>query len=127
MIIGKTYTFSAAHHLPGHPKCGRVHGHTYHVTVEIEGELNHLGVVIDFSKLNEIIERILKPLDHENLNNILEDTTCEHISSCIMNSLLYTEDIKSLIPSFRSISVQVKEGEGGYARAMHKVPAVSNI
>ena len=30
-LIVKELTFSAAHYLPNHPKCGVIHGHTYFV------------------------------------------------------------------------------------------------
>ena len=37
MIIGKTFTFEAAHWLPHHPgKCWKLHGHTWTVEVELK-------------------------------------------------------------------------------------------
>ena len=37
MIIGKTFTFEAAHWLPGHTgKCNALHGHTWTVEVELK-------------------------------------------------------------------------------------------
>ena len=39
--ITKTFTFDAAHWLPRVPeghKCGRLHGHTYSVTIAVEGD-----------------------------------------------------------------------------------------
>ena len=38
MKLGITEFIDCAHFLPGHPKCGQVHGHTYKVEVIIEGE-----------------------------------------------------------------------------------------
>ena len=38
MRLGITEFIDCAHFLPGHPKCGQVHGHTYKVEVVIEGE-----------------------------------------------------------------------------------------
>ena len=38
MRLGITEYIDCAHFLPGHPKCGQVHGHTYKVEVVIEGE-----------------------------------------------------------------------------------------
>src|SRR2546425_417823 len=35
MRLGITEYIDAAHHLPGHEKCGRLHGHTYQVDVTI--------------------------------------------------------------------------------------------
>ena len=43
MEIFKEFTFEAAHRLPyvapGH-KCGRLHGHSYRVTVHLDGEVS---------------------------------------------------------------------------------------
>ena len=41
--------FSACHVIPNHDKCGRLHGHSYGVHMEIEGEPDEEGVVVDFS------------------------------------------------------------------------------
>ena len=51
----ETY-FSAAHYLPGHPKCGTLHGHTYFIR---ELKIRTTGFV-DFSD----IEAVIKSLDH---------------------------------------------------------------
>jgi 6-pyruvoyltetrahydropterin/6-carboxytetrahydropterin synthase len=118
LVIGKIYTFSAAHHLPGHPKCGKVHGHTYSLTVEIEGGMNDLGVILDFSILNKVMDDILKPLDHNDLNTVFEITTCEHMAKELARDIW--EAIRELkIPQLLSVTVILKEGEGGYARAVH--------
>lgn len=57
----KSITFSASHILPGHEKCGHIHGHNYALHLRIEGEPKDRGVVYDFipikSKLKEIAER----------------------------------------------------------------------
>jgi len=46
-------TFSAAHYIPGHEKCGGVHGHTYFVRdLEIEFvSINEQGMFIDFGDI----------------------------------------------------------------------------
>ena len=53
--IWKSYRFEAAHHLGGLPpehQCGRVHGHSYRVTLEIRSEgLTDPGFVTDFGDL----------------------------------------------------------------------------
>ena len=38
MRLGITEYIDCAHFLPGHPKCGQVHGHTYRVDVTSEGQ-----------------------------------------------------------------------------------------
>ncbi|WP_461435994.1 6-pyruvoyl trahydropterin synthase family protein [Methanosphaera sp.] len=57
--------FSAAHMVIGHESCGKIHGHSYIVDVEVEGERNgQFGFVIDFKILKNITREICKSLDH---------------------------------------------------------------
>jgi len=55
--------FSACHLIPGHPKCGRLHGHTYAVSVKIYGERTD-EFIIDFELLKEMVAEICDPFDH---------------------------------------------------------------
>ncbi len=55
--------FSACHFIPNHPKCGCLHGHTYAVSVRIEGEQKG-EFIIDFEKVKGIVNRICDKLDH---------------------------------------------------------------
>ncbi len=68
--ISKSYSFSAAHHLPqmpdGHP-CKRVHGHNYEVTVLVRGKLDKRGFVLDYHDLDRIVKPIIEALDHQDL------------------------------------------------------------
>ncbi|WP_455645791.1 6-pyruvoyl trahydropterin synthase family protein [Methanosphaera sp.] len=57
--------FSAAHMVIGHESCGKIHGHSYIVDVEISGEKSgQFGFVIDFKILKGITRKICKELDH---------------------------------------------------------------
>ena len=86
MLIYKSFTFDSAHALPNVPdghKCKHIHGHTYHLTVYIEGGLDpHLGWVIDFADIKKVVQPIVKEVDHKYLNDIpgLENPTCEMIA-----------------------------------------------
>lgn len=56
--------FSACHFIPNHPKCGCLHGHTYAVSVRLEGE--QIGeFIIDFEMVKGIVNRICDTLDHK--------------------------------------------------------------
>jgi 6-pyruvoyltetrahydropterin/6-carboxytetrahydropterin synthase len=74
--IGRSFTFDAAHHLPGLPeghKCARRHGHTYTVTVALEREdLVGPGFVTDFAELDPLKRHIAERLDHRDLNEVLD-------------------------------------------------------
>ena len=56
--------FSACHFIPNHPKCGCLHGHTYAVSVRIEGEQKE-EFIIDFEIIKGIINSICDRLDHK--------------------------------------------------------------
>lgn len=70
--ISKDFVFEAAHALDNHDgKCKNIHGHSYKLTVTIEGtpknntEASDAGMVLDFSVLKEIVNKlIIKPYDH---------------------------------------------------------------
>lgn len=93
MIIFKKFTFDSAHSLPNVPdghKCKEVHGHTYHLTVYIEGDLDeHLGWVADFGDLKTAIKPVIDRIDHKYLNEIegLENPTCEIIVKWIWDQI----------------------------------------
>jgi len=65
VTITRVYTFSAAHRLEGHPKCGRMHGHNYDVIVHLTGETDSVtGMVLDYGALDEIVKPIIAAIDH---------------------------------------------------------------
>ena len=67
----KDFTFEAAHRLPNVPnghKCGRLHGHSFVVRLEITGEVDkHTGWIIDFAELKAIFKPTLDRLDRKRL------------------------------------------------------------
>ena len=92
MKISKTVEFSAGHYLPGHPHCGKQHGHNYLMTVTAEGPIqNHM--VMDYSLLKDIIKEALVGIDHCNLNNVMEYPSAEELVD------LLAFKIKSLLPA----------------------------
>ncbi|MBM4248500.1 MAG: 6-pyruvoyl tetrahydropterin synthase family protein [Euryarchaeota archaeon] len=56
--------FSACHLIPGHEKCGRLHGHTYAVHVRLVGRKNEMGYIADFHEVKELVRRLIDRLDH---------------------------------------------------------------
>ncbi|MFY0625459.1 MAG: 6-carboxytetrahydropterin synthase QueD [Reichenbachiella sp.] len=85
MIIFKKFAFDSAHFLPNVPdghKCKNIHGHTYHLTVFLEGELEgELEWVMDFKALKDVVKPVIERLDHQLMNEIpgLENPTAERI------------------------------------------------
>ena len=78
MRLGITDYIDCAHLLPGHPKCGQLHGHTYKVEVVVEGEMKE-GMVLDFADLKGRVRAVLARYDHRHLNDFMELPTVENI------------------------------------------------
>ncbi|MEY4922528.1 MAG: 6-carboxytetrahydropterin synthase QueD [Yersinia sp. (in: enterobacteria)] len=89
----KDFQFEAAHllpHVPAGHKCGRLHGHSFMVRIEISGEVDaHSGWVMDFADLKAAFKPIWQRLDHHYLNDIpgLENPTSEVLASWIWQQL----------------------------------------
>ena len=105
MVIFKKFSFDSAHFLPNVPdghKCKNIHGHTYHLTVFIEGGLEgELAWVMDFADIKKVINPIIKSVDHKLLNEIegLENPTCEVIAIWLW------DQIKPQIPGLKKIQL----------------------
>jgi 6-pyruvoyltetrahydropterin/6-carboxytetrahydropterin synthase len=87
--IFKEFTFEAAHRLPNVPpghKCARLHGHSFSVTVHVDGPVgDDTGWVCDFADLTCAMQPVLNQLDHYYLNDIagLENPTSELLARWI--------------------------------------------
>ena len=55
--------FSACHFIPNHPKCGCLHGHTYAISVRLDGEQKG-EFLIDFERVKGIVNELCDRLDH---------------------------------------------------------------
>lgn len=86
MEIFKEFTFEAAHRLTGVPsghKCARLHGHSFRVSVHVEGPVEQpVGWVMDFADIKRACRPLAEQLDHNYLNDIpgLENPTSEAIA-----------------------------------------------
>lgn len=73
ITVTKRFEFCYAHHLPGHEKCGNIHGHNGVMEVEISGDIDHDGMIIDFKMVDSLVKRLIIDVwDHKDLNTISE-------------------------------------------------------
>jgi 6-pyruvoyltetrahydropterin/6-carboxytetrahydropterin synthase len=86
MRLGITEFVDCAHFLPGHEKCGQIHGHTYKVEVIIEGEAKG-GMVVDFAELRAETRQVLSRYDHRNWNDFLDFPSVENICELLRGQL----------------------------------------
>jgi len=66
MLVTKRFSWNMGHRITFHQgKCYHPHGHTYHLEVSVEGDVDDKGFVMDFDQLKEIVQReIIDRLDH---------------------------------------------------------------
>ena len=93
MEIYREFAFEAAHRLPNVPeghKCARLHGHSYKLTVHIDGPVEeNTGWVMDFGDLKQVAKPLIDQLDHYYLNEVagLENPTSEVLAKWVWDRL----------------------------------------
>ncbi len=102
--VKKRIEIAGAHQLklPYPSKCARLHGHNWIIEVTCQREeLDENGMVVDFSKIKEVVMQ----LDHQYLNAILKgiNPTAENIAKWIADQIPYC------------VKVSVQESEGNLA------------
>ena len=131
MKIAKEFRWEMGHRLPDHfRQCKNIHGHSYKMMVELEGEIDSNGMIIDYYILKEIIKPIVEKLDHSFMVNkndgvVLEfleklnskkvivdfDSTVENITRYLIDEIK-----KADLPSnVKGIKVRVCESPDDYA------------
>jgi 6-pyruvoyltetrahydropterin/6-carboxytetrahydropterin synthase len=131
MKIAKEFRWEMGHRLPEHfGLCKNIHGHSYKMIIEFEGELDKNQMVIDYYEVEKIINPIIGNLDHAFMVNkndkvVLEflekmnskkvvvefNSTAENICSYLLSEIK-----KCSLPSnISSVKVRVYETQFDYA------------
>lgn len=65
MKIAKEFRWEMGHRLPFHAeKCKNLHGHSYKLRLELEGNLDSNGMVLDYYDLKLLVMPLIDQLDH---------------------------------------------------------------
>lgn len=135
MIVAKEFRFEAAHRIPWHEgACRHLHGHSYGVTVRLEGEPNERGMVIDFRHIKALLKDLIDRLDHSvlvaaddvaliaairrlggRMVTLPYDSTAENLCRFIADHLLLRAGAVLAEHRITSVSVRVRETETCYA------------
>jgi len=76
------FQFNAAHRLPHYEgPCFRTHGHNYQLLVIAEGRVDpNSGLSMDFGNIKNLVrEKALMAIDHNDLNQVLDNPTAENL------------------------------------------------
>lgn len=134
MIISKQIKFDCAHMLSDYDgKCANLHGHTYHGTITLSGEVNpNTGMLIDYNEIKNLVDMF----DHavvfssEGVRNIAEQelydwtsrygmrrivvegkSTAENMAKYLADRFVQTWD------NVRIATVSLSETDGSFAVA----------
>jgi len=131
MKIAKEFRWEMGHRLPEHfGLCKNIHGHSYKMIIEFEGELDKNQMVIDYYDVEKIVNPVIEKLDHSFMVNIDDKIVIEFLEK--MNSkkvvvgfnstaenicnYLLSEIKKCSLPSnISSLKIRVYETQFDYA------------
>lgn len=104
-------SFSAAHQLKNYPgDCARLHGHNWNVHVYVRtGELDSIGIAVDFKKLKRDVQEVLDVLDHQNLSELSIFSNCNPTSEYLAKYIYETIGKKINTASIKVSKVRVCE------------------
>ncbi|PEN14277.1 6-carboxytetrahydropterin synthase QueD [Longibacter salinarum] len=147
MKVSKRFRWEAAHRLPWHEgSCRFMHGHSYRMMVELEGEPTEntpggSAMLIDFKHVKRIVKPLVDAMDHATIVNASDtelreaiealeskvyvmpyDSTAENIARHVAESV--RDDGASVLRTHgvHTIRVQVWETETCYAEVEREVP-----
>jgi len=137
MKIAKEFRWEMGHRLPEHfGLCKNIHGHSYKMIVEFEGELDKNQMVIDYYDVERIINPVIEKLDHAFMVNIEDNIVLEFLEKMnskkvvvgfnstaenICNYLLSEIKKCSLPANISSVKIRVYETQFDYAEETARI------
>lgn len=98
ITVTRVFDFCYGHHLPDYEgKCSGFHGHNSRVEVELTDPRSYdtyPGMVVDFGDIKIEVGKILKELDHKDINQVLDNLyqppTTENITLWLVDRIQRT-------------------------------------
>lgn len=134
MTISKDIKFDCAHMLSNYEgKCSNLHGHTYHGTVTLEGDVDpETGMLLDYNRIKQAVDKFdhavvfskssvrndaetelykwARTYEMKAVELLSSKSTAEGIAECIATDLVQ-------FPGIRSVQVNLSETDGSWAIA----------
>lgn len=132
MTISKDIKFDCAHMLSNYEgKCSNLHGHTYHGTVTLEGDVDpETGMLLDYNTIKQVVDKFdhaivfskssarndaetelykwARTYEMKAVELLSSKSTAEGIAECIATDLIQFSGIKS-------VHVRLSETDGSWA------------
>jgi 6-pyruvoyltetrahydropterin/6-carboxytetrahydropterin synthase len=107
-------SFDSAHWLPNYDgPCAQMHGHTWHVEIDVRGPNNpETGMLVDFTKLKPVINACLP--DHKTINDFVTNPTAENISEWLFFRLAKAFTQAGFRINLRSVTLWETEKNAAY-------------
>ena len=137
MKVAKEFKWEMGHRLSFHKgKCKNLHGHSYKLRVEFEGNEDYTGIVIDYHDIKAIVAPIIEKLDHAfmiykndtelynaliNIKTKLVVVEYEPTAENICNYFLQEISKADLPNNITSITARVFESDETYAENEWKI------
>ncbi len=136
--IAKDFRWEMAHRLPDHSGgCRNVHGHSYRMWVELAGEPDEMGMVLDYFDLKKMVDPLIAEIDHAFLcdrsDTLIVDflessglkavyvtfpTTAENLAKWFferLKPLFHAQNDVSAMKHLHELRVRIQETERTYA------------
>lgn len=140
-IIAKDFHWEMAHRLPFHDGgCKNLHGHSYKARVELTGEPDANGMVMDYFDLKKLVMPIVERLDHaficDTSDTVMVEffqknplkvvyvdfpTTAENIAAYFIREI--QKKLQEKIITITALNVRVHETERTFAEVKVTMPA----
>src|SRR5512133_3569147 len=134
MKIARQFHWEMGHRLPFHTGgCANIHGHSYKLWVEIEGETDSHGMLMDYGDMKNAVMPVIETIDHSFLcdthDSVMKDfldstglkvvyvpftTTAEHIVAHLLNLLV---PVFSAYDNVHGLRLRLQETEISFAEA----------
>ena len=99
-------TFSAAHCIKGHPKCGSKHGHNYKIWLTVDGDVKN-RMIMDFTDMKALLKPVIEKLDHTDLGDITSEELVVRIENKLNGN--FPENVKRFrLTISESVSSEIK-------------------
>ena len=107
--------FSACHFIPGHDKCGRLHGHAYIIRLVLHGEKGDRGMIMDFVPLKQALRGVADEFDHR----VLVPGNCKHMDLTLGEEIIINAQGKRYV--FPPEDVVILDAEESSAEELARI------